>query len=380
MKFVASSSSLLKQLAIVAGVVPSKSVLPIIQNIHFELRDNQLHMTGTDLENSIQTQMPVTDGSASELQNVTVPAKLFQDTLKALPEQPISFEVDPDNLTILLKSDNGEYRMQGAPGDHFPKPPMPENSQTVSIPLHIMSRAIQKTEFAISSDDLKPAMMGLFVHFKPEHATFVSTDAHRLVRYRRMDINIAQEVSFILPRKSLSMVLSATHSIMDDNIHIEYDTRNAFFQIGTIRIICRLVDARFPDYEMVIPKLSPKRVHINKRELLSTMKRLDIYSNKSTHLGRFLFKANLLQVQSEDTDHLNQAKENLSCLYEGQDIEIGFNVSLMQDVIKSIDTEEVVIEMDTPGRAAVVTPSEDDMNESTLMLLMPVMLGQPAYA
>ncbi|MFN8922144.1 MAG: DNA polymerase III subunit beta [Sphingobacteriia bacterium] len=374
MKFIVSSGELLKHVSAIQGVVSPKAVLPIIQNILLELKDGQLRLTATDLENSLQTALKVeTDGSESMA--VCLPAKILADTLKALPEQPITFSMDANSFAVTVTSDTGTYKIHGVDGGDFPKIPAADNTTSITIPLGNLVKAINMTLFATSSDELKPAMTGVLFKFGAEHATFVATDAHRLVRYRRTDIRVPEEVEFILPQKALKLLTNAAQNSSEDAVQIEYNSSNAFFKFANTLLVSRQIDARFPDYENVIPAGSPNKAMVDKQELLGTMRRSDIYSNKTTHLGRFKFSGNLLEVQAEDLDFANESKENLNCLYEGEELEIGFNVSLMMDVIDTVPTDEVVVEMDSSNRAAVVLPSSQEEGENVLMLLMPVMLG-----
>ncbi len=373
MSFVASSGELQKQLALIAGVVPAKSVLPIIQNIHFKLAKGILTLTATDLDNTLQTTLPV-EQLGKENMDVALPAKLLLDILKALPEQPVTFKLQPESFAISLTTDNGEYELTGANGKDFPTMPSAANTEQISMPLPVLAKAINKTLFAASTDELKPALNGMFFDFKTNGATFVATDAHRLVRYRRTDITVKKEVNFILPQKALKLLVAAAGSNAD-NIYIEYNKSNAFFKFGTTQLVCRLIDAKFPDYDNVIPKKSSSKAVMTKRELLGSMRRLDIFSNKTTHLGRFKLNGNVLEVNSEDTDFANKAKETLNCLYDGGELEIGFNIALMSDIISNVETDDVTLELESPSRAAVVLPSSQENGENVLMLLMPVMLS-----
>lgn len=374
MKFIVSSGDLLKHVSAIQGVVSTKAVLPIIQNILLELQDGQLRLTATDLENSLQTALKV-EAQSNENLSVCLPAKILADTLKALPEQPITFSMDANSYAVTVTSDTGVYKINGVDGADFPKIPPADNTSSITMPLATLVKAINMTLFATSGDELKPAMTGVFFKFGAENATFVATDAHRLVRYRRTDVKVKEEVEFILPQKALRLLTNAAQNSSDETAQVEYNSSNAFFKFGSTLLVCRQIDARFPDFENVIPGSSPNRAIVDKKELLGTMRRSDIYSNKTTHLGRFKFSGNILEVAAEDLDFANESKETLRCLYEGEELEIGFNVSLMMDVIDNVPTDEVVVEMDTSNRAAVVKPSSQEQGEDVLMLLMPVMLG-----
>jgi len=373
MKFIVSSSELQRHIGLISGAVPAKAVLPIIMNILFELKDSTLFLTATDMEITMQTSLMV-EAAPDATFNLALPTKIITDTLKALPEQPLTFDQLEGTPIAKIITDNGEYKINGINGADFPRFTHTNDNSSIFLSAATITNAIDKVLFAASNDELKLAMTGMFFQFGTDNTTFVATDAHRLVRYRRTDIKVGEPASFILPSKALKLVKIAAPSSEGD-IQVEFNNRNAFFHIGSTLMVCRLIDARFPEYDAVIPKSSPNKLIISKRELLSTMKRLDIYSSKSTHLGKFKFSGNILEVVSDDIEFGNEGKEKLNCLYEGEELEIGFNISLMTDVINNIDTEEVTIELDTPGRAAVVLPAENEANEDLLMLLMPVILG-----
>lgn len=373
MGFLVSSSELQHHLAVVAGVVPSKAVLPIILNIRLRLEGDQLHLTATDLDTTVSTHVRVEPQGEGDF-DLALPAKLLQDTLRALPEQPVTFQPIDDQFAVKLVTENGEYELSGANGADFPSPPAPEGTTGIQLPLQTLVKAIDQVLFAASNDELKPALNGMFFDLRTTGATFVATDAHRLVRYRRLDVTTGEDISFILPHKALKLLANAAGD-EDENLTIDYNPSSAFFSFGDTKLICRLIDARFPDYENVIPKESPGKLIIPKKDLLGSMRRLDIYSNKSTHLGRFRIGSGKLEVMSEDPEFANRAHETLKCIYEGEALEIGFNVSLLLDILSNLDTEDVIFEVDSPGRAAVILPSEQAQGEHILMLLMPVMLS-----
>lgn len=375
MKFIVSSSELQKHISNVSSVSPSKSVLPIVQGqILFEVIDGRLQLSSTDLSMSMQTSLPVEVEETGEF-NFALPYKNIFDTLKLLPEQPVIFETVESSNSVKMITDNGEFVNTGLNGGDFPKIKLDATANSISLSIESLISAIEKTIFAASTEEMKQALNGVYFNFQNEHTTFVATDAHRLVRYRRNDVTSAEPHTFIVPVKALKVVLNACSNINEPFINLEFNERQAIFYLGDTMLSCRLVDGRYPDYESVIPTSSPNRVIINKKELLASMKRLDNYSSKATHLGRFQFKGNLLTIFSEDVEMANHGKEVLTCLYDGEEIEIGFNINLMLDVINSVTTEEVVLELGAANRAAVVLPSEHEPNENNLMLLMPVIIG-----
>jgi DNA polymerase III subunit beta len=198
MRFIVSTSVLLKQLQAVNGASSSSTVLPILENFLFEIKDGNLTISATDLQTSMTTSLPV---ESREEGKIAIPSKILMETLKTLPDQPIAFTVDDQTFAIEISAGDGKYKLSGENGDDFPKIPTVENASAVNLPASVLSEAINKTLFAVSNDELRPAMTGVFCQLSPEFLTFVSTDAHKLVRYRRMDAKSDSAASFILPKK-----------------------------------------------------------------------------------------------------------------------------------------------------------------------------------
>jgi DNA polymerase-3 subunit beta len=372
MNFIVSSSSLLKQLSKISGVIPSRSVLPIIENFLFEIAEGNLSISTTNLEISMQTSLPIE--SRGGAMKIAVPSKILLDILKALPDQPITFVIDDESFGIEISSENGKYKLSGENGINFPKIPVQENTQVVQIPVKMLLTALNKTLFAASTDEDKAALNGIYFNLGKDALTFVATDAHRLVRYRRVDVTVAEPASFIVPQKALNLVKSAFDNTSDD-IRIEYNESNAFFRTNSLLLVCRLIDQRYPDYENVIPTENPNQLLVNREELRGTLTRVNIFANKTSHQVRFKVSGNELTISAEDLDFANEARESLKCHYEGQDLEIGFNASLLRDVINNTPTEEVQIKLSSPNRAGIVLPAVQEPGEDLLMLVMPVMLN-----
>ncbi len=373
MNFIVSSSALSRQLSKIAGAIQSRSVLPIIENFLFELEGNNLTISTTNLETSMQTKLMVE--SRGESIKVAIPAKILQDILKALPEQPVTFIIDEKTFGVEISSENGKYKISGENGDDFPLIPQPEATEFIQMPMPILLKAINKTLFAASTDEDKAALNGIFFDLGENGATFVSTDAHRLVRYRRVDVTVANPTSFIVPQKALNLLKGSLDPNDNRDVIIHYNDNNAFFRTDDLLLVCRLIDQRYPDYQNVIPPNSPNKLFISKADLLGTLRRVNIFANKSTHQVRFSIKGSEMEISSEDPDFANEARENLKCHYEGVDIEIGFNAALLLDVITNVDTAEVVVELSEPNRAGIILPNVQEDGENILMLIMPIMLN-----
>lgn len=374
MKFVVSSSSLLKQLTSINGVITTNPVVPILENFLFEVADSKLTVYASDLQTSMITELPV---EAKQKGSICVPARILLDTLKNLPEQPVTFTIDQETYSIEISSDNGRYKLSGENATDFPKVPAVKNSSSVDISSDVLGRAISSTIFAASTDELKPAMTGVYLSLTEKSGTFVATDGHRLIRFRRADINSDGNNTLILPRKAL-MLLKASLPSENTVVNVEFNAANAFFSFNNVKMICRLIDERFPDYENAIPVSNPNKLSINRGDFLNSIKRISIYANKTTYQVRLKITGSDLQVSAEDLDFSNEANERLSCEYEGEDMEIGFNAKFLIEMLNNLDCEVIDLKMSAPNRAGLITPSDKNDNEDILMLVMPVMLSNYA--
>lgn len=371
MRFIVSTSVLLKQLQAISGASSTSTVLPILENFLFEIKDNLLTISATDLQTSMVTSLPI---EAKEEGRVAMPSKILIDTLKTLPDQPVAFSVDTSSLAIEISAGDGKYKLSGENADDFPKIPVVDNASTVEISSSILFEAINKSIFAVSTDELRPAMAGVYVQLDEKSTTFVATDAHRLVRYRRTDIGAEKSASIILPKKALNLLKSSMPND-DSKVVMEYNNTNAFFQFGNINLICRLVDERYPDYEAVIPQINPNKLTVDRAQFLNTLRRVVIFANKTTHQVRLKISGSELHISAEDLDFSNEAHERLSCQFEGEDMEIGFNAKFLVEMLSNLSCEEVVLEMSSPNRAGLLLPAVKQDDEDVLMLVMPVMLN-----
>ena len=371
MKFVVSSSSLLKATQLASGVISTNTVLPILEDFLFEINKKELKISASDLETSIAVSIEV---EANTSGTVAVPSRILLDTLKSLPEQPVTFDVNEKTNAIELTSNNGKYKLAGDNGEEFPKIPDAEDISGVQLPAGILSNAIEKTIFAVSNDELRPAMTGVLFQFSKDGATFVATDAHKLVKITREDTVSDDSTSFIVPKKALNLLKNAL-SDNDTKVQLDYNRSSAFFTFDNIRLVCRLIDAKYPDYSAVIPKDNPNTLNIDRSDLLNSLRRISIYANKTTHQVLLKIAGSQLTVSAQDLDFSNEATERLNCEYNGDDIEIGFNARFLIEMLNTLDGDEVKMELSTSTRAGILLPSHQAEKEHILMLVMPVMLN-----
>lgn len=371
MKFIVSSSYLLKQLSAINGVITTNPVVPILENFLFEIKGGTLTVTASDLQTSMMTELEV---EAKEDGSIAIPARILLETLRNLPEQPVTFSIDDDTYSIEINSDNGRYKLAGENATDFPKIPTVSDGYSVNFSSESLARAINNTLFATSTDELRPAMTGVYLSLDETNSTFVATDSHRLIRYRRVDVASDMKHTMIVPRKALTL-LKATIPSEITNVNIEFNASNAFFNFNNVKMICRLIDERFPDYENVIPVDNNNTMTIDRQELLSSLKRISIYANKTTHQVRLKITGSELMISAEDLDFSNEANERLACEHDGEDIEIGFNAKFLVEMLGNLESKELTLQLSAPNKAGIITPSDLDENEDILMLIMPVMLS-----
>ncbi|MDO5969634.1 DNA polymerase III subunit beta [Flavivirga aquimarina] len=371
MKFIVSSTYLLKQLQVLGGVINSSNTLPILDNFLFELDQTKLTVSASDLETTMASTLDVESDSKG---SVAIPARLLLDTLKTFPEQPLTFVVEENN-TVEISSNHGKYALAYADGNEFPKAVALEDPSKTVITGDVLATAISKTIFAAGNDDLRPVMSGVFFQFSTEGLTFVATDAHKLVKYTREDIKANQVAEFIMPKKPLNL-LKGILAASEEDVTIEYNESNAKFTFENSELICRLIDGKYPNYEAVIPKENPNKLVIDRTQFLNSVRRVSIFSNKTTHQIRLKIAGAELNISAEDIDYSNKAEERLTCDYQGDDMQIGFNSRFLTEMLNNLGSDEVQLEMSMPNRAGILTPIDGlDEGEQITMLVMPVMLN-----
>lgn len=375
MKFVVSSTELLSHLAALSRVISSKSTMPILDNFLFQLTETELTITASDLESTLITSLELDNIEGEGA--IAVPAKLFIDTLKEFPEQPLTFQIDENSYNVEIFSDNGKYSIMGQSAEDFPE--MPQLNEEVASSINVshvaLKKGIEKTLFATADDELRPVMNGIYIELTSDYMSFVASDAHKLVRYRRADAKSEFESSFILPKKPAGLLKNLLPKEEFD-VKVEFDDKNAFFTLSNYKLICRLVEGNYPSYNSVIPTKNPNKMVIDRLHFYNTVKRVSVFSNQASNLIKLNINDNQLVVSAQDIDFSISAVERLNCEYEGDAIEIGFKSTFLQEILTNISTGDIQMEMSDPTRAGLLLPAEsDDTDEDMLMLLMPMMIN-----
>ena len=371
MNFIVSSTQLQRQLQTLSGVLNTSNTLPILDHVLFELAPQQLKITATDLETTISARIQVEATSEGKL---AVPARLLLDTVKTFPEQPLTFS-QADNNTLEISSEQGKYALAYANADEYPQAAEVVDASSLSIKGDTLATAINNTIFASGNDDLRPVMSGVFFQLSSSGMTFVATDAHKLVKYERTDVVAPETAEFIMPKKPLNLLKSVLVG-SEEEVTVNYNNSNVQFSFDETVVICRLIDGKYPNDEAVIPKENPNVMSINRIQLLNTVKRVSIFSNKTTHQIRLRIAGAELHISAEDIDYSNKAEERLTCSFQGDDMQIGFNARFLTEMLSNLSSDEIQLELSLPNRAGIITPVDGlDEGEQVTMLVMPVMLN-----
>ncbi|NLJ43934.1 MAG: DNA polymerase III subunit beta [Bacteroidales bacterium] len=375
MKFVVSSTELLGHLQAISRVISSKNTLPILDNFLFNLSGNDLEITASDLESTLITRMKLENADGDGI--IALPARILLDTLKEFSVQPLAFDINLDTLAVVITSENGKFNIVGQNGVDFPALPAIKKDKKFSFVINadVLLSGINKTIFATADDELRPVMGGIFVEASTDRVTFVASDAHKLVRYQRTDAHADDNSSFILPKKPASLLKNILPRETGP-VTVEFDDKNAFFNLNDYKVVCRLVEGNYPNYNSVIPKNNPRKITIDRVEFYNTLKRVSVFSNQASNLVKLQLKGNQAMVSAQDIDFSISAYEKIKCQYQGDDMEIGFKSVFLLEILSNIGSQDVMIELADPTRAGLFLPGEsENESEDLLMLLMPMMIN-----
>jgi len=370
MIFSASSIDLQRVLGNIGGVIPARTTLPILENFLFEVSDNHLNITATDLDTSMSVSLPVKNG---ENGTMAVPAKRLMETVRALPNTEIKFTAQKDTNKIVMKTNNGEYKLTGESSENYPAVPKFKPDTELKIGGDILNRLITKTSFAVSTDELRPAMMGVLFQIKKNEIRAIATDGHRLVRLVNSSFSSpVGEREIIVPAKALNLVIKSSD---DSESSVSFSENHAMFSMGNTRLISRMIEEKFPNYESVIPLENDKEMLVDRNQLLSSVRRTALYASSTTHQVRFSLRKGSLAVSAQDIDFGSEARETLPCDYSAEPMEIGFNSTYMIDMLSHMDGDQVQLMFSSPTRASILRPVSQREGENLLMLVMPVRLS-----
>lgn len=372
MKFNVSSTKLFAQLQAVGRVIASKNSLQILEDVLFDLQGEQLMLTASDGETTIRTSLSVENAQGEG--KVAFGARLLLDTLKEFPEQPLSFQIHDENFGLNITSTNGTYSFVGANGQEYPQMPTAVGEKNFTMPANVLLDAINKTIFCTADDELRPVMNGIFFDLADNKATLVATDAHRLVRYTNTAIQVPEPVSFILPKKPATLLRQVLQKEEGDVV-INVGEKNVQFNFGQVVIVCRQIEGRFPNYNAVIPQNNQNKVIVDRQTLINACKRVSYFANTGTSLLKLALSNDQIKLSAQDIDFSTSAEETIACDYSGMPMAIGFKAPFLIEILSTITSSDVVLELADPARAGLILPSENEENQELLILLMPMLLN-----
>ena len=373
MRFSLSSSALSTNLGNLSKVISNKNSMPILECFLFEIQDGQLTITASDSENVLKAinQLDESDGNGV----FAVSSQKILGAVRELPEQPLTFEVDVENNTICVVYQNGMYNFTTQNAEEYPRIQFaPTEVTTITMDAGVLLNNISRTLFATASEELRPVMNGIYFDITPEFMAIVASDGSKLVRNRNYTVKSEAPTSFILPKKPATLLKNILNKESGDVV-IQFDSRSAVISFAEGKLTCRLIEGRYPNYNSVIPQNNPNQLRVDRKMLLSALRRVMPFASESSQLVRFKVEMGKLELSSEDIDFATSARESMVCEYEGVPMQIGFKGSSMTEILNNLDSDEVCIELADPSRAGVVFPSQHPENEEGLMLVMPMLLN-----
>lgn len=373
MKFIVSSTSLLSHLQAISRVINSKNILPIMDCFLFNLQDGTLSITASDTETTMVTSIEVTESDSDG--RFAIVARTLLDAMKEIPEQPLTFNLNPNTLEITVQYMNGQYTVMGQNADEYPQPAtLGDNAVHANIPADVLLNGINRALFATADDELRPVMNGIYFDITPDDITMVASDGHKLVRNKNLSVKGSEKAAFILPKKPANLLKNVLTK-EENSVSIDFDDRNAVITLEKYRMVCRLIEGRYPNYNSVIPQNNPYKITIDRAVLLSALRRVSVFSSQSSSLVKLRMGDNKLVISTQDLDFSTSAEETLVCQYEGNPMSIGFKAPFLIDILNNLPGQDVIIELADPSRAGVIVPAEQEENCDLLMLLMPMMLN-----
>ena len=374
MNFTVSSSLLSSRLQTISRVINSKNTIPVLDCVLFELEGNKLTLTASDPDNTLNTSIEVVD--CSEDFSFAISAKILIDSLKEIAEQPIRFDVKKETLETTIFYQNGKYSLVGQNADEYPGAAvLGEGAVAISVPTKVLSSGISCSLFATADDEVRPVMCGVYFDFTQESITMVASDGHKLVRCRDYSVTGAEKSAFILPKKPATLLKNLLGKEEQEDVYVEFDGRFAMFDMGDYKLVSRLFDGRYPNYNSVIPQNNPHKLTVDRAAMISTLRRVAIFSSQVS-LIKLHLEENKVVISAQDTDFSTSAEESIACSYNGASMNIGFRASFLIDILNNTPGQDVVIELADPSRAGVIVPAEQVDKQELLMLLMPMMLTE----
>ncbi len=368
MEFKINSKVLEKLLSKIIPAVPSRTPMPILENFLFDIKDGSLTVSATDLEIALKSSLNV---AANQNIKMVIPARLLYDIVRSLEDAQVNFSVD-GNGKLKITTDKGVYNLSYLPSEDFPEIPAVSREKEININGTELKKAFDQTAFAMSREDMRPAMTGTLLEFDKDGLKFVATDGHRLVKYINKSFTSEAHEQYIIPERAISVLVK---QLGESDVRIYLSKTYASFLINDFEFISRLIGEKYPAYNSVIPLENENFLTISRTELLSAIKRMMLFSTSNSKQVKFSIAENSLEVSAEDIDHGSNAKENIQCEYKGDPMDIGFNTAYVNDILSHMEGDKLVFKLHSPTKASIIEPTKTEENEDIMMLLMPVRIN-----
>ena len=374
MKFTVSSSDIFNVTTVAGKIISSKNNEAILSNFLLEVKDDQLTITSTDNETTLRSKIALADAEGEV--SVAIPTTIT-DSLKEFTDQPLNFDINTENMSISIKTETGEYKCIGQNGSIYPQTPaMKEDSFKCTVKASVLLNGINKTGFATSNEDSRPALTGILCTFDEKGLTFAATDAHILARVIKSENQYSENCQFILPKKSASILKSILTNDEED-VEIMADDTNITFILANHTIICRKIEGKFPNYERIIPQDNPYELIVDRTSLLNSIKRVYSFTGRdTTGLVKLQITTNKIHLFSQDLFYNTSGNDSINCQYGGEDIKIGFGAPTLIKILNSMSTKEIKIQLKNPQSSGIILPLESEPNEDLLILIMPMLINE----
>ena len=374
MKFTVSSSDIFNVTTVAGKIISSKNNEAILSNFLLEVKDDQLTITSTDNETTLRSKIALADAEGEV--SVAIPTTIT-DSLKEFTDQPLNFDINTENMSIPIKTETGEYKCIGQNGSIYPQTPaMKEDSFKCTVKASVLLNGINKTGFATSNEDSRPALTGILCTFDEKGLTFAATDAHILARVIKSENQYSENCQFILPKKSASILKSILTNDEED-VEIMADDTNITFILANHTIICRKIEGKFPNYERIIPQDNPYELIVDRTSLLNSIKRVYSFTGRdTTGLVKLQITTNKIHLFSQDLFYNTSGNDSINCQYGGEDIKIGFGAPTLIKILNSMSTKEIKIQLKNPQSSGIILPLENEPNEDLLILIMPMLINE----
>ena len=374
MRFTLSSTALSSRLQTLAKVINSKNSLAILESFLFRVHDGKVTITASDSENRMTMELPLDESDTDG--EFAIPNRTILDAVKELPEQPLTFEVNPETYEVAIEYQNGRYNFSAQNAEEYPqKAPIADDAKTITISAKVLCDNIARTIFATDNNEIRPVMNGIYFDLLPDCLAFVASDGHKLVRCRYTAIKSEDHASFILPKKP-AMLLRTVLDKSEDDVTIKFSTGSAEFYFPNVTLSSTLIEGAFPNYNSAIPTDNTNELIIDRKALLGAIRRVLPFASMSSQLIRFRLDSGSLELTSEDLDFATSAKEDIVCSYSGTPLQIGFRGDFFSEILNSITTDDIKMLLGDPSRAGIILPTEQPENEDILMLIMPLLLSE----